>query len=1161
MNDKLKKFQSLIKEIFQFEASDLDFGIYRILNYKRDRIEKFIKEDLKNKVETAFAKHKDERLTNIEQRFEKVRQNVIEAFGQNAFTPTGELKEKFKDTPLGKEFLSIKAQKDEAQAIDEIKSQVFNDLYNFFSRYYEEGDFIPQYRYFVKGHKYAIPYNGEEVKLYWANSGQYYTKTGLLFRDYTFKAGDYKVIFRIVSAKEELGSNKATKERFFILDDYSPSLKGCQAKPDGVVHWKDLPYNPELKEKAKELRKAGNLAEVLFWKRVKNKQFLGLDFDRQKVIGNYIVDFFCKNLGFVVEIDGRSHDFKGGYDEERDRYLRSLGLKVFHIPDKEIRENLDGVLEWLKEEIRNTPSAAADTPLKEGNTSSANTDTPLKEGKGIIIRFQYRELTEEEVKHYDIEGGSNTAKQEKINQKSYDEIFKEIKDITLKGFLEQPKNEKPLLLYHINRFTAKNTKDYFIHKNLKKFLLEQLDYFIKSEVLDIETLEKERFLDKHITRAKVVREIGEDIIDFLSQIEDFQKKLWEKKKFVLKTEYVITTDRIPEEFYEEIWKNEEQRKEWEELGFEIPKTKEELKDKKLPIDTEHFSQEFKEKLLEKLTENADLDDLLDGLLIKSENWQALNTILEKYRGSIKTIYIDPPYNTGSDGFLYRDRYQHSSWLSMMENRLSLAKKLMTESGCFCSHIDDNEVANMRFLLDTFFYDFDFYSIAIITNPRGRRGEKISKTHEYIMLCIAKSIRVSKKELSESKNKPFLKTGKESERETGRNCFYPIYVDSLKKTIVRFGDVPPDDFHPPKAVIEKYDNEIEIWPITKDGKERKWRYARQSVEEIKDKLYIKDLNSGANSIYLEKEEENFKSVWTEEYHNIAEYGTNLLKNLCLPSEFIYPKSLFTAIDIIKLTSGNYNNAIILDFFAGSGTTAHAVMKLNKEDGGKRKFILVEMADYFDTVIIPRIKKVAYSFNWKDGKPQDTDGIGVFFKYQILEQYEDTLDNIELKENQKAKELFKDDYLLKYFLDFETRESPYLLNIDGLKNPFAYKLKVNLSEVGEPQEVVVDIPETFNYLLGLKVKKVKTRTREDNNKKYLFILGEKGGKDIAIVWREYDEGWSDEDFKKDKEFIIEELSSWSPNIVYINGQSTLTPTLGENTVEICCIESAFKRLMEE
>ncbi|RKY52487.1 MAG: hypothetical protein DRP89_07615 [Candidatus Neomarinimicrobiota bacterium] len=487
--DAIRKFQNLLRELFQFEASDLDFGIYRILNYKRDQIEKFIQKDLVNKVESAFAKHKDERLNKISKKFEEAKEKIIQSLGKEAFTSTGELKEQFQNTPLGRDFLSIKAQKDEVKTIDEIKLQVFNDLYNFFSRYYEEGDFVPQYRYSIKGHKYAIPYNGEEVKLYRANQDQYYTKTGLLFRDYTFKAQDYKVTFRIVSAKEELGSKKATKERFFILDDENPVSA---------------------------------------------------------------------------------------------------------------------------------------------------------EDKTLIVRFQYRELTEEEVKGHGVEGGSNTAKQEKINQKSCENLLNDIEDIFLKALLNKEyKSEKPLLLYQISRFTAKNTKDYFIHKNLKRFLSEQLDYFIKAEVLSIETLEKERFLDKHITRAKIVREIGEDIIDFLSQIEDFQKRLWEKKKFVLKTEYVITTDRVPAEFHHEIWNNKEQKKEWKELGFDIPKTKEDLKKKKLPIDTRYFTQDFKEKLLEKLTQDSDLDDLLDGLLIKSENYQALNLLIEKYRGKVKCIYIDP----------------------------------------------------------------------------------------------------------------------------------------------------------------------------------------------------------------------------------------------------------------------------------------------------------------------------------------------------------------------------------------------------------------------------------------------------------------------------------------------------------------------------------------
>ncbi|MEN3045316.1 MAG: site-specific DNA-methyltransferase, partial [Candidatus Hydrothermales bacterium] len=210
------------------------------------------------------------------------------------------------------------------------------------------------------------------VKLYWANQDQYYIKTGILFRDYTFKVGNFRVKFVTVKAKEEINSNKATKERFFVLDD------------------------------EKQIEKSEN-------------------------------------------------------------------------------------------------------------------------DKLLTVRFQYRELTEEEVKHYNVEGGSITSKQERINQKSYEDILSKIdeKDYTLKASLsEKYKEDKPLLLYQLNRFTAKNTKDYFIHKNLKKFLSEQLDYFIKSEILDIDTLGKEGSWDKHVTRAKVVREIGEAIIDFLAQIED-----------------------------------------------------------------------------------------------------------------------------------------------------------------------------------------------------------------------------------------------------------------------------------------------------------------------------------------------------------------------------------------------------------------------------------------------------------------------------------------------------------------------------------------------------------------------------------------------------------------------------------------------------------------
>jgi len=136
------------------------------------------------------------------------------------------------------------------------------------------------------------------------------------------------------------------KQQSYVVN--SPSLKGCQAKSDGVVKWYELPFNPNLKQRAKELRKAGNLSEVLFWQQVKKRQFMNLDFDRQKIIGNYIVDFYCKDIGVIIEIDGNSHDDKQEYDQERDAYLQGLGLKIFHIQDSDIKKNLESVLEFLR---------------------------------------------------------------------------------------------------------------------------------------------------------------------------------------------------------------------------------------------------------------------------------------------------------------------------------------------------------------------------------------------------------------------------------------------------------------------------------------------------------------------------------------------------------------------------------------------------------------------------------------------------------------------------------------------------------------------------------------------------------------------------------------------------------------------------------------------
>ena len=995
----LQRFQNLLRVLFQFDASDLDFGIYRILNYKREQIDKFITTDLVNKVEEAFAKHKSEKREKIEKELEKAREDLYKELNNNVITPEGELKPEYKNTNIGQKYLNILARKREIENIDEIKNQVYNDLNNFFSRYYEEGDFIPQYRYSIKGHKYAIPYNGEEVKLYWANYDQYYIKTGMLFRDYTFKCNNHKVIFRIVAAKEELGSKKATKERFFVLDDEIP-------------------------------------------------------------------------LEFV---------------------------------DKE----------------------------------------------NLMIRFQYRELSESEVKKYDVAGGSNSSKQEKINENIFNEVIKQIDDIFWKEPLSQKyKSDLALLQYQLNRFAAKNTKDYFIHKNLKKFLSEQLDYYIKNEVLDIDTLEKESFLDKHITRAKMVREIGEDIIEFLTQIEDFQKRLWEKKRFVLSTDYVITLDKIKEYAGEEflsnlidtILKNEKQLKEWEEQDFGKMEKEEDLylrKDlidaeyKKLPLDTKYFSEDFKEQLLENITKNHNLDDILDGLLIKSENWQALNTILAKYKEHIQTIYIDPPFNKEQDAdYLYNVKYKDSTWASLLENRLSLAKNIMKYSASIFVRCDYNGNWILRPIMNNIF-DEDNFKNEITLKRISKQDPKVkrfntstdtlyfySKANNYIFELVYKNLKKAKEERWHSMD--------------SQGNGQALYI---------FGNL----LEPPKG--------------------RHWTYGQSNIKSMENEQKIRIVCRNCGYIHSSGKWDGCPKCKTKnnvrvEYLLSPTEKKQIDSNWCdIPGyhsnwDFPTENSEILLNRVIESTSDEGN--LVMDFFLGSGTTTAVAHKLG------RKWIGIEMGDHFWTVVMPRMKKVLFYDKSGISKEKvvkeryNENKAGGFFKYQILEQYEDTLDNLEINNLEKEQmELeFGNKYLLRYFLEYETKANPSLLNIDKLQSPFSYKLKVNLEEVGEPEEMMVDIPETFNYLLGIKVNKVRVR---NSGRKYLFIEGEKEKQEIAIIWREYDANWKEKDYEEDKKFIREELKEWTPQVVYINGQSILTPDFEDFRADIRSIESEFKRLM--
>ena len=304
---------------------------------------------------------------------------------------------------------------------------------------------------------------------------------------------------------------------------------------------------------------------------------------------------------------------------------------------------------------------------------------------------------------------------------------------------------------HLKRYTARNTFDYFIHKDLGGFLRRELDFYVKNEVMHLDDIESDTAprVEQYLSKIKVIRRIAGKIIDFLAQLEDFQKKLWLKKKFVVETQYCISLDRIPEEFYPEIAANQAQREEWVRL-FAIDKLKADLSTpaysaplsieflKAFPtlmIDTRHFTINFRYPMLAAID---DLENETDGVLVHSENFQGLRLIEKSYERSVQCIYIDPPYNTDASAIVYKNNYKDSSWLSLIENRLDAARKIVRDDGITCIAIDDTEFARLKCLIDTMFTPSALLGVtAVRGNPAGRSTPKgFSEAHEYALFVAA-----------------------------------------------------------------------------------------------------------------------------------------------------------------------------------------------------------------------------------------------------------------------------------------------------------------------------------------------------------------------------------------------------------------------------------------
>lgn len=633
----------------------------------------------------------------------------------------------------------------------------------------------------------------------------------------------------------------------------------------------------------------------------------------------------------------------------------------------------------------------------------------------------------------------------------------------------------------------------------------------------------------------------------------------------------------------------------------------------LTVDTQYFDSETAAGLIEGVT-SADV--IVDGVLFHGDNFHALALMQPGYRDQVKCVYIDPPYNSKTSEIAYKNTYKHSSWLALIDSRLELSRHLMTTDGSHVVAIDENEQEVLGQILDLRFPTYEKICVAVIHNKKGIQGAYFSHNHEYAYFCIAPGLRRTHGSLlpeSQWEYTNLRKWGRESERATARNCFYPIFVEG--DIIVGFGDVCAQAIHPGAANVATGER-CAVYPVDGDGVERKWRYARGSVESIRRLLRVHVTTSGEIQIQKAVEERPIKTVWDDARYIAGDYGTKWLTDLGLKvREDLYPKSIHVVQDSIRAVSEE--GSIVVDYFAGSGTTAHAVLSLNRANGGRRRFVLVEQGDYFDTILVPRLKKVAFTPEWKNGKPsrlasaEEAERSPRIMKVIRLESYEDTLNNLALrrtKEQQGVLDLaqaqggdkFKEQYLLRYMLDVETRGSQSLLNVAAFTDPTAYKLKVKRPTSDESREVNVDLLETFNWLIGLRVDHIAaprafsaafrrdndpdlpedaprrlhldSHLKEDAKGRWWFrtVTGTSpDGRRTLVIWRkrpgsESAEGIEQGNLVLEAWFTSQGYSSKDSefDLIYVNGDNNLgNLRVPDDTWKVRLIEGDFFRLMFE
>jgi adenine-specific DNA-methyltransferase len=483
--------------------------------------------------------------------------------------------------------------------------------------------------------------------------------------------------------------------------------------------------------------------------------------------------------------------------------------------------------------------------------------------------------------------------------------------------------------------------------------------------------------------------------------------------------------------------------------------------------------------------------------------------------------------------------------------------------------------------------FPYYersTVIVNHHPQGAGG-RLSRTHEYyILVSDTKSPQYFGEPLERyQEERNFMRSGTASNNfRSGRwNSFYALLYDPRTKSIIDVEDpVPLGEKYPLGNTAEGYQR---IYPINSKGEERVWRssYKTGRLRAKNNELYLTKNGAVNQSIDHDCKRETLFSNWTDSKFNAGTYGSTLLDEMGLGGKFDYPKSINTIETGLWAQTYGRDNGYILDYFAGSGTTGHAVINLNRKYGGCRKYILVEMGEYFNLATKPRVLKAIYSDTWKEGVPVTRQtSVPQIVKYMRLESYEDALSNVKLSKPQGVLE-FDDDYLIHYMMDVESKES--LLNFKKFNEPFNFMMRI--TEKNESKQRPIDMVETFNYLIGLTVISKSTistfstekaaqpayegavELRRDAKGDYSFQQLEgtlPDGRRALVIWRNVTSRILESNAALDAYFLKHRLNPQDRefDVIYVNGDNNLQNLrLKDETWKVVMTEQEFNQRMWE